>query len=112
MWSNNTINKLFCIQKEISNKFEESSIRRTEFKKLIRLKIGHCLFTHKYIIEKTDPPLCNCGARLTVLHLFNECDYENLRTKYNIESLMILNNEEAFPNIKNYLEELNLYNII
>ena len=114
MWrdDNNNQNKLFSIQNTVKKTIEISSLNRKDYQKLIRLKTGHCLFTHKHIIEKTQPPICNCGAELTIAHLFNECNYLNLREKYNIQNLSILNDEKRFEEIKKYLTELDLFNSI
>lgn len=114
MWrdDNNNQNKLFSIQNTVKKTIEISSLNRKDYQKLIRLKTGHYLFTHKHIIEKTQPPICNCGAELTIAHLFNECNYLNLREKYNIQNLSILNDEKRFDEIKKYLTELDLFNSI
>lgn len=36
------------------------------------LRIGHCLFSHKHIIEKNTSPFCDCGQNLNVSQIFNE----------------------------------------
>lgn len=113
MWQNNQTAKLYKIQKNVSHKFNSSILSKQDFIRLNRLKIGHCLFSHRHIIEKTQPPLCNCGQTLDVFHIFNECrlHHEN-RVKYNINNIEILNNEHEFENVKKFLTEINLYNLI
>lgn len=47
--------------------------RKTEVT-LCRVRIGHTLKTHRYLMEKTDPPLCvHCDSIMTVKHSLLEC---------------------------------------
>lgn len=81
--------------------------------KLNRLQIGHCLFTHKHIIEKTSPPECKCKQTLTINHIFNECLFlKKYREKYNINGIINLANENHFENVKKFLTAINLFNLI
>ena len=98
---------------EIPPSCEYIDLPRSDLVKLTRLRIGHCNFTHKHKIDKTDPPYCQCGQMLTVSHLFNGCQFhKNSRNKYQIENIKILSNEKGFENVKNFLKEINLYNYI
>ncbi|XP_055633404.1 uncharacterized protein LOC129773783 [Toxorhynchites rutilus septentrionalis] len=53
---------------------------------LTRLRIGHTKLTHRFLVEKTEPPICNtCNVRLTVEHFLLVCPRYNLmRTKFQI----------------------------
>ena len=78
-------NKLYQIQPNIKTKSCTTTLATKDFKKLVRLKIGHCNFSHKYLIEKTSPPLCDCGEQNIVEHIFNNTkNSENFRKQYKI----------------------------
>ena len=49
---------------------------------ICRLRIGHCHFSHKYLMERGEPPECeNCSCPLTVDHVLRECpQYQNSRS--------------------------------
>ena len=41
---------------------------------MCRLRIGHTLPTHRYLMERGNPPVCShCGQLLTVKHVLVEC---------------------------------------
>lgn len=41
---------------------------------LFRLRTGHTLLTHQYILNKTPPPICEtCHVQVTVAHILSEC---------------------------------------
>lgn len=48
-WKEETQNKLNKVQSNIKPKLSTSNLSSCEYRKLIRLKIGPCNFTHKYI---------------------------------------------------------------
>lgn len=47
---NDNQSKLFQIQNRVSHKIITHNLKKVDFIKLSRLKIGHCLLTHKHII--------------------------------------------------------------
>ena len=48
---------------------------------LCRLRIGHSHLTHKHLIEREPPPVCDCGGIVTIYHLIMECHLKsNQRT--------------------------------
>lgn len=112
-WKNNNDSKLFEIQKNIPHKFVIPNISKTDLIKLNRLKIGHCLFSHKHVVEKSPPPVCNCGQLLNIKHIFNECTHlHEARVKYKVHNIKVLQIEHKFENIKKFLIEINMYNKI
>ncbi|GBP06356.1 hypothetical protein EVAR_71375_1 [Eumeta japonica] len=41
---------------------------------IVRLRIGHCKFSHRHLLEKNPAPLCpNCNTQLTAAHILNDC---------------------------------------
>lgn len=105
--------KLFKLINHIPYKYTHPSLKRKDLSKLNRLKIGHTLLTHKYIIEKSAPPICICTKPLTIYHIFNECtSHENIKNKYKIKDISILLEEDKFENIKQFLTDINVYNLI
>jgi len=39
-----------------------------------RMRIGHTLLTHQYLMKKEDPPMCaSCGTQLTIKHIISDC---------------------------------------
>lgn len=50
------------------------SCSRNETRTMVRLRIGHCNFSHKHLLEKTAAPRCTtCNSQLTVTHILDEC---------------------------------------
>ena len=112
-WANEQSNKLREIITTIPIRSDKIEMTRTDFVKLTRLKIGHCNFTHRHVIDRTNAPYCTCGQHLTIKHIFNECTLlRNKLDKYKINSNKILLNDQKFQSIKEFLSELNLYNYI
>lgn len=99
---NDNQSKLFQIQNRVSHKIITHNLKKVDFIKLSRLKIGHCLLTHKHIIERTAPPQCECSQQLATFHIFKECSLRVLREKRNkhkITGIQILSNENEFEKI-------------
>lgn len=113
IWKEQKTNKLFEIQNKINVRFSLTNFKRKDICKIVRLKIGHCLFSHKHLIEKTQPPQCICGQQLTVKHIFNSClNLSRKRHKYNITGIQMLNNETNYEQIINFFKDITLYDSI
>ena len=99
-------NKLREIKPYLLNNDSINYLSRRDSTIISRLRIGHTRLTHKYIIEKTNPPNCICNlSTLSVKHIFNECtSYSNLRNQYGILNSTILNS-----NICDDLEKIILF---
>ncbi|KAI5727530.1 hypothetical protein M8J77_003369 [Diaphorina citri] len=65
-------NKLKKIKRDVN--IWESSYRgnRHEEVVLTRMRIGHTLITHSHLFKKEPPPTCQCGERVTAVHIL-EC---------------------------------------
>ncbi|XP_075167662.1 uncharacterized protein LOC142239777 [Haematobia irritans] len=113
IWTNDNQTKLFKIQNHISQGYKQASLPRNDLIKFNRLRIGHCLLTHRYIIEKLPPPQCVCGQTLTIFHIFNQClNYEDKRNRYKINDISVLANENNYKNIKQFLVDIDVYKSI
>ena len=73
-WQAVTDNKLREIKDSVSPwQSSYQRVRQVEVA-LCRLRIGHTLPTHKYLMERDAPPVCpRCAASLTVKHILTEC---------------------------------------
>ena len=59
-WESNNNNKLNEIIKNPTNNISDFGLSRKDRIIITRLRIGHTNFSHKFIIERTPPPMCNC----------------------------------------------------
>lgn len=60
---------------------------RRETTTIVRLRLGHCNFSHKYLLEKTTAPLCTtCNTKLSITHILDECTSYNHSRKKIFES--------------------------
>ena len=53
-----------------------SSVRRNRREEIVlaRLRLGHTVLTHSYVIDQLPPPLCpSCQRPQTVTHILIEC---------------------------------------
>lgn len=112
-WKTGNESKLYEIQKSVSLKSLKYKIAPLDLIKWYRLRIGHCNFSHKFLIEKNSPPQCECGQNLTVKHIFNECTIlSSSRIKFHIQDINILSHEREFYTVKQFLQEISFYNLI
>lgn len=92
-WRQNHITgrKLRAVKQDV--KFWKSSIRDVKQEEVVlcRLRIGHSLATHRFLLEKSPPPSCEfCSHTLLSIDLwFLSCSaLSSLRRKHKIESSM------------------------
>ena len=103
----NSQNKFFQTQKNILPKFPTPILPRKDWNKFTRLRIGHCLFSHRHNIEKKIPPLCGCGQNMNIFHIFIECRlFHQHRIKNKINAIAILESEYDFVKVKGFLNEI------
>lgn len=71
---------------------------------MARLRIGHTVLTHKYVLDKEDPPKCQfCNDRLTIKHIIVNCPgLEQLRSSIGIAT----NIKEALADDKVKMEKI------
>ena len=85
--------------------------------KLIHPQIGHCFFSHGFLILRENTPWCGlCNSRITLDHVLIEFPlYSAARVKFNIGNTPILNflgNPENFKNLFVFLNQIGLLNLI
>ncbi|XP_058827768.1 uncharacterized protein LOC131687689 [Topomyia yanbarensis] len=72
-WQSTTNNKL-CEVKNAVTPYIATGKTRRENVVLTRLRIGHTSLTHKFLLERDEPPKCRvCNERLTVKHIIAFC---------------------------------------
>lgn len=75
-WDRQTENKLHLVKPYLSE--WKSCRHRNRFYEVIlcRLRIGHTVLTHGFLIQKEQKPVCDhCGDPLTVLHVLISCPH-------------------------------------
>nr|CAH7764084.1 unnamed protein product [Callosobruchus chinensis] len=52
----------------------KSQLNRRDTVKLHRLRMGHTILTHSYLLHRSQPPLCpSCNVALTISHIIGHC---------------------------------------
>ena len=107
----NQYNKLFSIRPNTSEWLPASRSSRREEIVLARLRIGHTLITHSYLLKGEAPECIPCNTDLTVKHLLIECiDRVPVRDKYfKVESLKTLFDTVKLESLFDFLKETNLF---
>ncbi|GBN63071.1 hypothetical protein AVEN_116877-1 [Araneus ventricosus] len=83
IWNTQVNNKLHYIQPSVGG-FKPCNFNRNLNVKLVRLRIGHTYFTHRYLLHSEPAPICQtCNANFTVRHILSECEiFNNCRIKW------------------------------
>lgn len=84
---------------------------------MTRLRIGHTLLTHQYILEKSDPIVCDlCHTSQTVEHIIIDCPKYAMERRKNLIPLTLkeaLSDEEDTSNkVLQFLKDILLYDKI
>lgn len=115
-WEHLKNNKLREIKPHIipSNKILMS---RKEHMILVRLRIGHCLFSHGHLISRRDPLWCApCDRPYTVRHVLIDCPHFGpARTKFGLENKSlgaILFDEECMEGLFCFLKFIDFYHMV
>lgn len=95
----------------------KSSHRKNRFEEVVicRLRIGHSLATHKYLMDKTDPLTCEfCGqSPIYIDHWFIQCRaLANLRQKHKLATsitYILKDNSEAIDKCLRFLYHTKLF---
>ena len=80
---------------------------------MTRLRIGHTLLTHKFILDKEDPPKCMyCNDRLTIKHIIVNCPgLDHVREKIGIANSMkeaLADDKDSSDKIIQLLQQIGL----
>ena len=106
-------NKLYEIKPKIEEWKSCYSLSRKEETTLARIRIGHIISTHSFLLNRLPPPQCDqCNTRLSVKHLLLECTkYTTHRStifESNTELAQILGDNSNLRNLFNYINVCNL----
>jgi ribonuclease HI len=109
-WELVTNNKLKVIKPYIGPWKNMELLNRKQTVTITRLRIGHSLLTHKYLMERIPAPQCTCGHRLSIHHLFGDCvRASGLRRKWNLSIYSLSSNDvTVMRRILSFLAELHL----
>lgn len=117
-WSNITPqqNKLRLIKSNV-RKWNYNNNKRRDSVVLTRIRIGHTLLTHEFLMTKTDPPMCNtCGnTQLTIRHIIEDCiQFADDRRRNGVISIQQAAGDDINGNasIINFLKDIDLYDKI
>ncbi|XP_076045036.1 uncharacterized protein LOC143027585 [Oratosquilla oratoria] len=75
--------------------------RRTEIV-LSRLRMGHTHLTHKFLLEGSDAPECDCGSPLTIGHILMHCQLY-ARARRSLSSLRLFYGHKPTKDVTVYV---------
>ena len=74
IWNENPSNKLKRLKPRLGDWQSSSRKSRWEEVALFRLRVGHTLATHRYLLCREEKPKCeNCDSELSVRHVLESC---------------------------------------
>ncbi|KAI5756118.1 hypothetical protein M8J77_022246 [Diaphorina citri] len=119
-WSDNiaTGQKLKKIKPDTRRWKSSMRWKRAEEIVICRLRIGHCLATHKFLLDRQDPPSCHlCNhLPLTIEHWFLHCPaLDNFRRKHKLDNsmkLILRDNNDVIDKCLRFLYHSKLFSLI
>ena len=112
MWDTAVDKKRNSIKPVLSEWRPAYRMDRNEEVVLTRLRVGHCVATHSYLLKGEEQPMCiPCDAPLTIKHVLLYCvDFENARNRYyRVSTFKELFESVEISNIFLYLKAIGLY---
>lgn len=119
-WHQQTENKLYLVKPHISSSMHSMEYRLHDVLRH-RLRIGHTLLTHGFLLRGEEVPQCNhCGDSLSILHVLITCpEHEIHRHRHFTEfyksllplhPALLLGDEPLIPfeNILKFLKDIDL----
>jgi hypothetical protein len=81
---------------------------------ITRLRIGHPRLTHSYLMDRTDPPICNCSQSLTVPHIFSCLNTQNSLVQCGLTGFdnLKIDEIENYKKIIDFMKRIKLYDEI
>lgn len=112
-WSNVCDNKLRNIKDTVSPWVSSCRSNRRESVIVTRLRIGHSLLTHGFLLCGEDPPLCTrCAVQLSVQHILISCpQHEGVRRRYRLHGNLadvLRDDPEGICNVLSFLTEIGM----
>ncbi|KAG5879593.1 hypothetical protein JTB14_005037 [Gonioctena quinquepunctata] len=106
-------NHLKAMKPDVQPWRPSGNLPRADRVKIHRLRFGHTLLTHAFLLEGQDPPICNhCGEVITVSHIICTCPgFGNMRQLLDISEQLSENFRDAttIKNLTNFLRAINLF---
>jgi len=106
-------NKLKAIKDNTLPRNSYNNISRRADIIFTRLRTGHSLLTHSYLLNKDPPPICNiCKTQITILHILVHCPkFHKERSALSISNKPIEILEDSHQNIQKILKFLTNTNL-
>jgi len=110
-WQGQVDNKLRQIKDDTKRSILHEKLSRKQEKIITRLRLGHTVATHNYLMEGERAPECEiCKVSLTVKHIFVECiKFVKERDQFKI-SLDSLKNHSHHLKVIEFLKAIKMYN--
>lgn len=113
-WSGKVGNKLREVKNSVLPYRDVFVGSRKEDVILTRLRIGHTLLTHQYLLEKDSAPRCTrCNLALTVKHILAECpEFEEQRRRAGVPSNVreaLADDRDMAKNVLKFLKATDMY---
>ncbi|KAL9706254.1 hypothetical protein quinque_009772 [Culex quinquefasciatus] len=113
-WSRKVGNKLREVKNSVLPYRDVFVGSRKEDVILTRLRIGHTLLTHQYLLEKDSAPRCTrCNLALTVKHILAECpEFEEQRRRAGVTSNVreaLADDRDMAKNLLKFLKATDMY---
>ena len=99
----------------LSKSTKHSFEKRKDQSVYTRLKLGHTILTHQYLVKREDPPECiPCDTELTVKHILLECVDFALSRKdfFNATTMKALFESTDPQRVLDFLKQISLYDKI
>ncbi|KAI5742698.1 hypothetical protein M8J77_000213 [Diaphorina citri] len=111
-WNNvPSTNKLKSIRPYIKHWNTSNQDRRIKEVILTRMRIGHTRLTHNHLFTKSAPPICQCGAPLSVRHILSCHRHDHIRSSLHPPP-SLGDDEEGVTSLFTYLQQLDIYHMI
>ncbi|KAG5894452.1 hypothetical protein JTB14_014899 [Gonioctena quinquepunctata] len=104
-------NHLKAMRPDVQPWRPSGNLPRADRVKIHRLRFGHTLSTHAFLLEGQDPPICNhCGVVITVSHIICTCPgFGNMRQLLDISEQLSENFRDptTIKNLTNFSRAIN-----
>ncbi|KAL9874752.1 uncharacterized protein ACN427_013144 isoform 1-T3 [Glossina fuscipes fuscipes] len=63
----------FSINPQLTPPLYPTNVEKTKIQTYSRIRLGHTIATHQWILKKSSSPICSCGQTLTIKHILCDC---------------------------------------
>lgn len=101
----------------VSTKNKVTFLKRKDLCTLRRLRIGHTSLTHRHLLNKENPPVCEtCNIAVTVKHVLVDCPgYKQERNRHQLDNCLVdllKMSQDKVHRLLQFLKDIKLYNQI